>query len=63
MSPIFFIDGMEDNPMGNAEWWFLMSPMQKRQHLYVDSKVSDAQIKLILDTYGEEEEDLEEAEV
>lgn len=61
MDDLFFIleGGPPTSKMQDAHWWFLLSPLQKRQHLYVDSNIEDIHINLILRIYGETEKSLE----
>ena len=44
----------ERNPMSDARWWFLLDDKQKKQHLFIDSKLELKDIKLLLRIYGEE---------
>jgi len=65
MGDTFFImqgDSRRGNSMADAEWWFCLSPLQKRMHLFVDSNIEDQHIDLILGVYGETKTSLEEAE-
>ena len=57
------MDGMVEQLLTKIEdaprIWYLMSPAQKRQHLFVDSpEITKRHVSLLLRTYGETEESL-----